>query len=67
MHALFNAPGIISPAIDKGNSGETTDQREFMRPYNNPSISLATLGNKLDSGAFEVLATTAAPVLLKAE
>jgi len=57
-HALLTG----SPAIDKGNSfGLTTDQRGFIRPVDNPSITNA--GDGADIGAFEVQAgTTAATV-----
>jgi hypothetical protein len=64
-HALSNSPGGVSPAIDKGNSSEATDQRGFMRPVDNPSIPPATLGDNSDIGAFEVQIVTAAPVFIK--
>ncbi len=53
-----------SPAIDKGSavSGITTDQRGFMRPFDDPAIANAAGGNGSDIGAFETLAPTAAAV-----
>jgi hypothetical protein len=64
-HGLSNTPSAVSPAIDKGNSSETTDQRGFTRPVDNTSIPPAPLGNNSDIGAFEVQAVTAAPVFIK--
>jgi hypothetical protein len=44
-----------SPAIDQGKSfGLTTDQRGRARPYDNPSIINATLGDGSDIGAVEI-------------
>lgn len=59
-HALLAG----SPAIDRGNSfGLTTDQRGFLRPADNPTITNAPGGDGSDIGAFEVqLAPTAATV-----
>lgn len=48
-HALL--PG--SPALDKGNTDLTTDQRGVTRPYNDPAIANATGGDGSDIGAFE--------------
>ncbi len=50
-----------SPAIDKGNSTLTTDQRGFTRPIDDPNSPNGT-GNLADIGAFEVQAPTAAGV-----
>jgi hypothetical protein len=45
-----------SPAIDKGKNfaGDTTDQRGFPRPFDDPGIANATGGDGTDIGAFEV-------------
>lgn len=44
-----------SPAIDKGFSfGSITDQRGFLRPFNNASIPAATGGDESDIGAYEL-------------
>lgn len=64
-HALSNTPGARSPAIDKGSSGETTDQRGFTRPVDIVFIAPAEFGNNSDIGAFEVQSATAAPVFIK--
>ncbi|MEJ7684499.1 MAG: choice-of-anchor Q domain-containing protein [Segetibacter sp.] len=48
-HALLEG----SPAIDKGKTDSTTDQRGLPRPYDYPSIANATGGNGADIGAFE--------------
>ena len=48
-HALTNG----SPAIDRGNSNVSTDQRGLPRPINNPDFSDAPGGNASDIGAFE--------------
>lgn len=49
------APLSNSPVIDHGNSGGTaTDQRGRPRPYDNPGIINATLGDGADIGAVEV-------------
>ena len=58
-----------SSAIDKGNSalsGQTTDQRGFARPVDNPNVTNASGGNGADIGAFEVqpAAPTAATVTI---
>ena len=42
-----------SPAIDKGNSTLSTDQRGEPRPFNDPGIPPASGGNNSDIGAFE--------------
>ena len=51
-----------SPAIDKGNSTLTTDQRGATRPVDNPAVANAAGGNGSDIGAFEVQVPTAASV-----
>ena len=51
-----------SPAIDQGNSfGLTTDQRGFVRPFDNSLIVNASGGDGSDIGAYEV---SYAPILL---
>ncbi len=55
-HALL--PG--SPAIDKGNTSLTTDQRGFPRPIDDPA-SVSGGGNNSDIGAFEVQLITPTP------
>ena len=58
---------IGSPAIDAGSSvtnSQTTDQRGFARPFDNPNIANQTGGNGADIGAFEVQAATAADVTI---
>ncbi|MDQ2945650.1 MAG: right-handed parallel beta-helix repeat-containing protein [Acidobacteriota bacterium] len=47
-HALL--PG--SPAIDKGNTSFPADQRDALRPYDDPASSNGS-GNQSDIGAFE--------------
>jgi CSLREA domain-containing protein len=50
-HALLAG----SPAIDKGKSfDQTTDQRGFVRPFDNPDIPPASGGDNSDIGAFEL-------------
>jgi hypothetical protein len=48
-HALLAG----SPAIDKGKSDLTTDQRGEMRPFDDPTIAPATGGDNSDIGSFE--------------
>jgi VCBS repeat-containing protein len=48
-HALLAG----SPAIDKGKSDLTTDQRGQHRPFDDPSIAPATGGDNSDIGSFE--------------
>ncbi len=48
-HALQISPA--SPAIDKGNTAQTVDQRGFTRPFDVATITNA--GNGTDIGAFE--------------
>ena len=55
-HALMSG----SPAIDRGNSAETTDQRGLPRVVDHPGYINAANGE--DAGAFEVQAPSAAPV-----
>ncbi|HEX8248464.1 MAG TPA: FG-GAP-like repeat-containing protein [Pyrinomonadaceae bacterium] len=50
-HALLAG----STAIDKGKSfDQTTDQRGFIRPFDNPNIPPASGGDNSDIGAFEL-------------
>jgi CSLREA domain-containing protein len=49
-HALLTG----SPAIDKGNSTLTPEQRGLTRPFDDPAISNATGGNGADIGALEL-------------
>ena len=56
-HALLAG----SPAIEKGFSfGFTTDQRGFLRPFDNPFVVNAPGGDGADIGAFEVQQVTTA-------
>ena len=48
-HALLAG----SPAIDKGNTDLTTDQRGEPRPFDDPNVAPATGGDNSDIGAFE--------------
>jgi CSLREA domain-containing protein len=53
-----------SPAIDKGKSFSlTTDQRGFLRPVDDGTITNATGGDGADIGAFEVQGPTPVPTL----
>ena len=47
-----------SPAVDKGNTGLTTDQRGVLRPIDFPGIANAAGGNGADIGAFELQPST---------
>jgi CSLREA domain-containing protein len=51
-HALL----IGSPAIDAGNSSQTTDQRSSARPIDDPTVINAAGGNGSDIGAYELKA-----------
>jgi CSLREA domain-containing protein len=64
-HALSSSSGAVSPAIDKGNTALTTDQRGFSRPVDIPSIPPATLGDESDIGAFEIQSVTSASVFIQ--
>ena len=46
-------PADTSPAIDKGNTPLTTDQRGLARPFDDPSVGSATGGDASDIGAVE--------------
>jgi VCBS repeat-containing protein len=48
-HALL----VGSPAVDKGNTELSTDQRGEPRPFDDPSIAPATGGDDSDIGSFE--------------
>jgi len=48
-HALL----VGSPAIDAGNSSQTTDQRGRTRPVDDPNVANASGGNGSDIGAYE--------------
>jgi CSLREA domain-containing protein len=48
-HALM----VGSPAIDAGNSSQTTDQRNQPRPIDDPNVTNAAGGNAKDIGAYE--------------
>ena len=48
-HALLAS----SPAVDKGNSDLTVDQRGEPRPFDDPNVAPATGGDDSDIGAFE--------------
>jgi CSLREA domain-containing protein len=48
-HALL----VGSPAIDAGNSSQTTDQRGRTRPTDDPNVTNASGGNGADVGAYE--------------
>jgi CSLREA domain-containing protein len=48
-HALL----LGSPAIDAGNSSQTTDQRGQVRPIDDPNVVNAAGGNASDIGAYE--------------
>ncbi|MCI0607131.1 right-handed parallel beta-helix repeat-containing protein [bacterium] len=52
-HRLQVSP-IVSPAIDKGSSGTSEDQREYIRPHNKVSIPPAPGGDDSDIGAYEL-------------
>src|SRR6185503_3340028 len=41
------------PAIDAGNSSQTTDQRGRVRPVDDPNVANAGGGNGADIGAYE--------------
>lgn len=47
-------PAIGSPAIDAGSSNLSTDQRGFIRPFDDPSVINAAGGNGTDIGAVEM-------------
>lgn len=64
-HALSSSSGAVSPAIDKGSTALTTDQRGFTRPVDIPSIPPALGGNNSDIGAFEVQSVTSASVFIQ--
>ena len=49
-HALL----VGSPAIDAGNSPQTTDQRSQSRPVDDPTVANAAGGNASDIGAYEM-------------
>jgi CSLREA domain-containing protein len=49
-------PSLSSPALDKGASGTTTDQRGLTRPVNIPGINGPLNGNESDVGAVELQA-----------
>jgi hypothetical protein len=59
---LTNAPQPGSPVIDQGKRdtilalADTTDQRGFARPFDDPATVNATLGDGSDVGAYEVQA-----------
>ena len=46
-------PAESSPAIDKGNTPLTTDQRGLARPFDDPDVANATGGDGSDIGAVE--------------
>ncbi|MFY9621540.1 MAG: choice-of-anchor Q domain-containing protein [Pyrinomonadaceae bacterium] len=48
-HALL----VGSPAIDAGNSAQTTDQRSQPRPVDDPTVTNAATSNATDMGAYE--------------
>ncbi|MBD0369759.1 MAG: DUF11 domain-containing protein [Pyrinomonadaceae bacterium] len=60
-HALLDG----SPAIDKGKTNKTTDQRNFTRPVDNPNVANVSVSGADgdDIGAYEASAPSDAPDL----
>ena len=58
-HALLAG----SPAIDKGNTTSTLDQRGQTRPFDDPGVAAAAGGNQSDIGAFESQVVTSAQTI----